>query len=64
MTCVKYYQLSAAVRGFHDYRKSWLPEPKQALNYFHEERKTFDRFAIKVCEKEKNEIVGHLPMEI
>ena len=23
-----------------------------------------DRFAIKVCEKDKNEIVGHLPMEI
>ena len=31
---------------------------------FHEERNTFDRFAIKVCEKDKNEIVGHLPMEI
>ena len=23
-----------------------------------------DRFAIKVCEKDKNEIVGHLPMKI
>ena len=31
---------------------------------FHEEDNTFDRFAIKVCEKDKNEILGHLPMEI
>ena len=64
MTCVKYFQFSAAVRGFHYYRKSWLPEPEQTLNCFHEEGNTFDRFAIKVCEKDKNEIVGHLPMEI
>ena len=64
MTCVKYFQFSAAVGGFLYYRKSWLPEPEQTLNFFHEKRSTFDRFAIKVCEKDKNEIVGHLPMEI
>ena len=64
MTYVKYFQFSAAVRDFHCYRKSWLPEPEQTLNCFHEEGNTFDRFAIKVCEKDKNEIVGHLPMEI
>ena len=64
MTCVKYFQFSAAVQGFHYYRISWLPEPEQTLNCFHEEGKTFDRFAIKVHEKDKNEIVGHLPMEI
>ena len=63
MTCVKYFQFSAAVRGFHYYRKSWLSEAKQTLNCFHEEGNTFDRFAIKVCKKD-NEIVGHLPMEI
>ena len=45
-------------------RKSWLPKPEQTLNCFHEEGNTFDRFAIKVCEKDKNEIVGHLLMEI
>ena len=64
MTCVKYFQFSAAVQGFHFYRKSCLPEPEQALNCFHEEGNTFDRFAIKVCEKDKNKIVSHLPMEI
>ena len=64
MTCVKYFQFSAAVPGFHYYRKSWLPEPEQTLNCFHEDGNTFDWFAIKVCEKDKNEIVGHLPMKI
>ena len=64
MTCVKYFQFSAAVRGFHYYRKSWLPEPEQTLNCFHEEGNTFDRFVIKVFEKDKNEIAGHLPMKI
>ena len=64
ITCVKYFQFSAAVQCFHYYRKYWLPEPKQALNCFHEEGNTFDRFAIKVCEKDKNEVVGHLLMEI
>ena len=64
MTCVQYFQFSAAVRCFYYYIKSWLPEPEQTLNFFHKEENTFDRFAIKVCEKNKNEIVDHLPMEI
>ena len=64
MMCVKHFQFGAAVRGIRYYRKSWLPEPEQTLNWFHEEGNTFDRFAIKVCKKDKNEIVGHLPMEI
>ena len=64
MTCVKYFQFSAAVRCFNYYRKSWLPEPEKTINCFHEEGNTFDRFAIKVCEKDKNEIAGHLSIEI
>ena len=62
--CVRYFQFSAAVQGFHYYGKSLFPEPEQTLNCFHEEGNTFGRFAIKVYEKDKNEIVGHLPMEI
>ena len=50
--------------GLHYYRKSWLPEPEQTLNCFYEEGNAFDRFAIRVCKKDKNEIVGHLLMEI
>ena len=64
MTCVKHFQFSAAVQGFRYYRKFWLPEPEQTLNCFHEEGNAFDRSAIKVYEKDTNEIVGHLPMEI
>ena len=64
MRYVKYFQFSAAVRGFQYYRKSWLPEPEITLNYFHEEGNSFDRFAIKVCKKDKNEIMDYLPMEI
>ena len=64
MKCAKYFQFSAVVRGFHYYRKSWLPEPEQTLNCFHEEENTFYRYTIKVCEKDKNEIVGHLSMEV
>ena len=64
MTYVKYFQFSAADRGFHYDRKFWFLEPEHTLNCVHEKGNTFDRFAIKVCEKDKNEIVGHLPMEI
>ena len=64
MTCVKYFQFSAAAQGFYFYRKSCLPEPEQVLNGFHEEENTFDRFVIKVFEKDNNEIARHLPMEI
>ena len=64
MSCIKTFQFSSAVRGFHCYRSFWIPQPEQVLNCSHEIANTFDRFAIKVCETEKDEIVGHLPMEI
>ena len=64
MMCAKCFQFSAAVRAFHYYRKSRLPEPEQTLNCFHEEGNTLDIFSIKVGKKDKNETVGHLPMEI
>ena len=63
MTCVKYFQFSAAVRGSTNI-EVLTSRTRTNLNCFHEEGNTFDRFAIKVCEKDKNEIVGHLPMEI
>ena len=64
MSYSKCFQFTAAVRGFHYYRSFWIPEPEQSLNCFHEERNLFDRFAIKICEKKEDKIVGHLPMEI
>ena len=64
MSCIKTFQFSAAVRGFHYYRSFWSPQPEQILKCFHEIGNAFDIFAIKVCETSKDETVGHLPMEI
>ena len=64
MACVKIFEFTAAVRGYHHYRKFWTPEPEQILNCFHEKDNAFDRFAIKTQEMGNEKPVGHLPMEI
>ena len=58
------FQFSCAIRGFHVYRKFWSPVRGQVLDCHHEQDNVFDPYAIKVCDKESKEIVGHLPMEI
>ena len=50
--------------GFHHYRHHWHLEPDQILNCYHERNNPFDRFAIKFCEVGKEEMIGHIPMEI
>ena len=60
----KTFQFTAAVRGFHYYKRFWNPEPEETLNCSHELNNPFDFFAIKVCSISNDEIVGHLPMEI
>ena len=57
-------EFTAAVRGYHYYRRFWKPEPSQKLNCFFEEDNQFDSFAIKVCDIGKTAAVGHLPREI
>ena len=65
MAYVKIFEFTAAVRGYHYYKKCWKPEPQQVLNCYHEKNNAFDRFAIMVCGIGKDETpVGHLPMEI
>ena len=64
MSYDKVIEFTAAVRGYHYYRKFWKPEPSQKLNCFFEEDNPFDPFAIKVCEIGKTAAVGHLPREI
>ena len=54
---------TAAVRGFHYYRRFWRPKGNEKLDWLHEPGNAFDRFAIKTV-NEKGEIVGHLPKEI
>ena len=58
------FEFTAAVRGFHEYRKVWRPKEGQLLNCYFEKNNSFDPFAIKVCDQETNKIVGHLPREI
>ena len=54
---------SAAVRGFHYYRKFWKPIENERLTCFHEDGNPYDRFAIKTATS-NGATVGHLPKEI
>ena len=57
------YSFTAAVRGFHYYRKFWKPKENEKLDCSHEEHNPFDWFAIKTVTSD-GMIVGHLPREI
>ena len=63
MSYDKVIEFTAAVRGYHYYRRFWKPEPSQKLNCFFKEDNPFDPFAIKVCEIGKTAAVGHLFLE-
>ena len=65
MKYVKLFEFTAAIRGYHYYRKFWKSESQQVLNCYHEKNNAFDRFEKMVWEIGKDETaVGHLPMEI
>ena len=64
MSYKKSFEFTAAVRGFHYYRRFWVPKPSHKLFCFFEPDNPFDEFAIKVCEEGKSTPVGHLPREI
>ena len=57
------YSFTAAVRGFHYYRKFWKPKENEKLDCSHEEHNPFDWFAIKTVTSD-GMIVGHLPRDI
>ena len=57
------FQFPAAIRGYHYYRKFWLPIEHQILTCHHELDNPFDMFAIKACGN-NGTTVGHLPREI
>ena len=59
---ISYYD--STIRGFHVYRKTWQPTLGQILDCYHESNNVFDLFAIKVCEKDSQKVVGQLPKEI
>ena len=53
MAFCEVFEFTRAVRGFHVYRKFWIPEKGQLLNCFLETSNLFDPFAIKVCERNR-----------
>ena len=57
------HSFTAAVRGYHYYRRFWKPEEKQKLNCMHELNNPYDRFTIKLVTL-NGETVGHLPKEL
>ena len=54
----KVFEFWAAIRGYQYYRKFWIHQKDQILEYFFETPNPFDCFEIKVYE------VDHLPQEI
>ena len=50
MSYFEMFEFTAAVRGYHYYRKYWHPPEGQILDCHKEPNNPFDRFAIKVCE--------------
>ena len=64
MAYIKTFEFTAAVRGYHCYRKFWSPQPNQHLQCFNDPDNAFDQFAIKVCEINQENAIGHLPGEI
>ena len=64
MSYEKNFEFTAAVRGYHYYRRFWAPKPLQQLYCFFEDDSPFDQFAMKVCEEEGQKTpIGHLPRE-
>ena len=45
----KVFKLLAVVRGYHYYKRFWIPQIDQILECCFETHNPFDRFAIKVC---------------
>ena len=56
-------EFTAAVRGFHVFRKKWKPALNEQLHCSQEPGNDYDVFSIKTCKPDKT-TVGHLPREI
>ena len=55
------FEFTAAVRGFHVFRKIWKPVLNELLDCFHEQGNDFDYFSIKTCKKDnkKQDAIFH-----
>ena len=63
MSKEKILEFTAAIRGYHYYKRYWQPKEAEKLDCLHEVDNPFDVFAIKTGNSDKN-ITGHLPREI
>ena len=54
---------SAAVRGFHFYRRAWVPTESEKLKCANDKKNPFDDFAIKKMNN-SGQTVGHLPIQL
>ena len=61
------FTFPSTIRGFHVYRRSWIPHIGQQLQAEKERNNPADRFAvavIKVGEDGSRSVVGHIPREL
>ena len=63
MNTNKTFQFTAAIRGYHVFRKIWEPVIEEELKCAHEVGNEYDVFSVKTCQG-SGETVGHLPGEI
>ena len=58
------FEFTAAIRGYHFYRKIWQPRLNETLVCIHERGNEFDSFSVKTVHVDDHTTVGHLPREI
>ena len=63
MNAEKNVEFTAAIRGYHFYKRYWQPKEAERLECLHEVDNPFDVLAIKTVNSDKV-ITGHLPCEI
>ena len=63
MNTNKTIQFTAAIRGYHVFRKIWEPVIEEELKCTHEVGNEYNVFSIKTCQG-SGKTVGHLPREI
>ena len=63
------FKFECASRGFHEYRKIWVPRLRQKLSIFYEKSNVYDLYAMALARSTQAtvtgiDVVGHLPREI
>uniref|UniRef100_A0A1X7VMT9 Uncharacterized protein n=1 Tax=Amphimedon queenslandica TaxID=400682 RepID=A0A1X7VMT9_AMPQE len=62
------FRFLCGLRGYHVYKRDWIPILNEVLKAEHEENNLYDRYAIadkkKLPGQAQESIVGHLPKEV